>query len=79
MKLEGSSGPEKSGVRKDHTTINEKNAMPILTAFRAAIFSTRPKHHRFAQIQLRPLVLATNTCRGLGQQLLHAVDPEQPW
>jgi hypothetical protein len=79
MKLDGSSGPENNGVRKDHTTINEKNAAPILMAFRAAIFSTTPKHRRFARIQLRLQVRVTNNDRGQGLQRLLAIGRELLW
>jgi hypothetical protein len=78
MKLDGSSGPENNGVRKDHTTIKEKNAAPIFMALRAACVFTTPVHRRFARIPLRLLALATNTCLDQGLQPLHVIDHEQP-
>jgi len=78
MKFEGSSGPENSGVRKDHTTINEKNAAPTLNALRVANFFTTPIRPHLAQTQLRLRVLATSTCPALGLQLLCANGHELP-
>jgi hypothetical protein len=78
MKLDGSSGPENNGVRKDHTTIKEKSAAPIFMALRAACVFTTPVHRRFARTPLRLLALAINTCLDQDLQLLREIDREQP-
>ena len=79
MKLDGSLGPENSGVMNDHTTISENSAAPTKAALRAAEFFTMPARRRFVRRPPRPLVLVTNTCLGLALQRFVANDRERLW